>query len=216
MRLYNLIKPAVLSLALPLAFSASAWEPAKTSASDYNFATVKVGGVFPTSLEGNAGLNTGDSAYTGGLEFGRKIMDRYAVSFEYMYRDENTARGYMTNEIPQNLNTSWSARSDTFMLNLAVDLITDSKIRPYVKVGAGMSRNKSSDYKVTNITDFLGTTTGTYAGKTINEFAYQFGAGLNMNTTAMYQNDSGLETSAPARTGKLKDHVVTIGLKFKF
>lgn len=238
MKLHNLIKPAVLSLALPLAFSASAWEPVKASATDYNFVTVKAGGVFPTSLEGNSGLNTGDSAYTAGFEAGRKFMDRYAVSFEYMYRDKNTAHAYSPAQIASYDNTSWSARSDTFMLNLAADLITDYKIRPYFKAGIGASRNRSYDY-VNNAYDSEGggDAISTYAGKTTTEFAYQLGAGLAMNTTSMFDTQleymfvnrgqiktqdnytvasTGGQRSAPARTGELKDHVVTIGLRFKF
>lgn len=236
MKLHNLIKPAILSLTLPLAFSASAWESVKASATDYNFVTVKAGGVFPTNLEGNSGLSTGDSTYTAGLEVGRKIMDRYTVGLEYMYRGKNTARAYNASNAPMDDNTVWSARSDTFMLNLGADLITDSKIRPYFKVGAGMSRNKSYDYKNTNITDAYGTQTSTYSGQTVNKFAWQAGAGLTMNTTKIFDtqleymfvnrgdvktkdnfvNQSGERTNASARTGRLKEHVVTVGLKFKF
>lgn len=235
MKLHNLIKPAVLTLALPLAFSASAWEPVKASATDYNFVTVKAGGVFPTNLEGNSGLNTGDSAFTAGFEAGRKFMDRYSVGLEYMYRDKNTAHSYNVNAITSEKSTSWSARSDTFMLNLAADLITDSKIRPYFKVGVGASRNKAYDYTTNDYDE--GNNINVYSGKTITEFAYQLGAGLTMNTSKMFDTqleymfvnrgqvktkdnytgvNSGEVTPAAARTGELKDHVVTIGLKFKF
>lgn len=230
MKLYNLIKPVVLSLSLPLAFSASALEPVAENATEYNFATVKAGGVFPTSLEGNSGLNTGDTTYTAGFEMGRKFMDRYSVGFEYMHRGKNTAHAYNTSATPIADNTSWSAQSDALMLNLATDLITDCKIRPYFKVGAGISKNKSSDYVM-----YDGTNNYTYSGKTVNKFAWQAGAGLTMNTTAMFDTqleymfvDRGeIETAAnfvtnsntntaAARTGRLKDHVVTIGLKMKF
>lgn len=231
MKLYNLIKPVVLSLSLPLAFSANAWEPVAENATEYNFATLKAGGVFPTSLEGNSGLNTGDTTYTAGFEAGRKFMDRYSVGFEYMHRGKNTAHAYNTSATPIEDNTSWSAQSDTFMLNLAADLITDSKIRPYFKLGAGISKNKSSDYVYYNSDSF----NSIYSGKTVNKFAWQAGAGLTMNTTAMFDTqleymfvDRGeIETAAnfvsnsttstaAARTGRLKDHVVTIGLKMKF
>ncbi len=234
MKLHNLIKPVVLSLSLPLAFAANAWEPVAENATEYNFATVKAGGVFPTSLEGNSGLNTGDTTYTAGFEAGRKFMDRYSVGFEYMHRGKNTAHAYNVSSTPANSNTSWSAQSDTFMLNLAADLITDSKIRPYFKVGAGISKNKSSDYKYYEKTND-GDVTQIYSGKTVNKFAWQAGAGLTMNTTAMFDTqleymfvDRGkIETAAnfvsdsetniaAARTGRLKDHVVTIGLKMKF
>lgn len=238
MKLHNLIKPAVLTLALPLAFSASAWEPVKASATDYNFVTVKAGGVFPTSLEGNSGLNTGDSAFTAGFEAGRKFMDRYSVGLEYMYRDKNTAHAYNVNSEIGMGDASWSARSDTLMLNLAADLITDSKVTPYFKVGVGASRNKAYDY-TTNIADEGDGSANidAYAGKTTTEFAWQAGAGLAMKTTKMFDTQleymfvdrgqikteenyvgraSGDKVSSNARTGRLKEHVVTIGLKFKF
>lgn len=232
MKLHKIIKPVVLSLSLPLAFSASAWEPVAENATEYNFATVKAGGVFPTSLEGNAGLNTGGSTYTAGFEFGRKFMDRYSVGLEYMHRGKNTAHAYVPSSTPTATNTSWSAQSDTLMLNLAADLVTESKIRPYVKAGVGASRNESSSYNYYTASD---NQSQIYSGKTVNKFAWQLGAGLNMNTTAMF--DTQLEymfvdrgdieteanytdlsgvTPAAARVGRLKDHVVTIGLRMKF
>lgn len=234
MKLNKIIKPIVLSLSLPLAFSASAWEPVAENAAEYNFATVKAGGVFPTSLEGNSGLNTGDSTYTAGFELGRKFMNRYSVGLEYMHRGKNTAHAYSPSATPADQNSSWSAQSDTLMLNLAVDLITESKIRPYVKAGVGASRNKSSDY--TSYTNSGNASqTQVYSGKTTNKFAWQLGAGLNVNTTPMFDTqleymfvDHGeIETeanyvsnsrtrTAAARTGKLKDHTVTIGIKMKF
>ena len=237
MKLHNLIKPVVLSLSLPLAFSANAWEPVAENATEYNFATVKAGGVFPTSLEGNSGLNTGGTTYTAGFEMGRKFMDRYSVGFEYMHRGKNTAHAYDSGVTPSQNNTSWSAQSDTFMLNLAADLITDSKIRPYFKVGAGISKNKSFDYTVNSASQSGEQYLYTYPGKTENKFAWQAGAGLTMNTSAMFDTqleymfvDRGeIRTSdnystqgisgtviSPARTGKLKEHLLTVGIKFKF
>lgn len=227
MKIQNLIKPAILSLAFST--SALAAVPA-----DYNFAVVKAGGVFPTSLEGNSGLNTGDTTYTAGFEAGRKLMDRYAVSFEYMYRGKNTAHAYDTSVVPQRKDTSWSASSNTFMLNAAADLVTDYKIRPYVKAGLGISMNKSYDYR-NHTTENDDQATFIYSGKTTNDFAWQLGAGLSMNTCSKF--DTQLEymfvsrgdvktednyvngsttTNSPARTGQLKDHVVTVGIKFKF
>ena len=235
MKLYNLIKPAILSLSLPLAFSASAWEPIAENATEYNFATVKIGGVFPTNLKGNSRLNSGDTVYTGGFEVGRKFMNRYSVGLEYMHRWAGTyssKNGWV--DKARDENTTWSVKSDTFMLNLSADLITDSKIRPYFKVGAGISKNKTSDYVYVSNTGQE--TRNVYSGSTVNKFAWQVGAGLTMNTTSIfntqleymfvdrgkveskanYPDSIGNITTSPSRTGRLKDHVVTIGLTFKF
>ncbi|MCT4634859.1 MAG: outer membrane beta-barrel protein [Rickettsiales bacterium] len=237
MRLHKLIKPAVLLATLPLAFSASAGDSMKKKVAEYNFATVKAGGVFPTSLEGNSGLNTGDTTYAVGFEVGRKIMNRYAVSLEYRHRGKNTAHGYGVEVENSNGNSnSWSARSDAIMLNGAVDLVVDSKVVPYFKVGLGAARNKSNDYR-NKTTDPDGLmSTQVFSGDTVNKFAWQAGAGLNMSTCSMfdtqieymfvdsgeittkvnYVDASGVTQNSPARTGRLKDHVLTIGLKFKF
>lgn len=235
MKLHKLIKPVILSITLPLSFSALAWEPVKANATEYNFVVVKAGGVFPTSLEGNSGLNTGDTTYAAGFEVGRKFMNLYAVSLEYRHRGKNTAHGYANVLAPAGESNYWSMQSDAIMLNAAVDLVVDSKITPYFKAGIGASRNESSDYK-NNTTDDRVTQTRIFDGNTENKFAWQAGAGLNMDTTEMfatqieymfvdsgeistkanYTDNTGVVKSYPAKTGRLKDHVVTIGLKFIF
>jgi len=239
MKFNNLITPAILSCVLPFAFSANALDAAPENTADYNFATIKAGLVQPTSLGGNSGLNTGDTTYAAGALVGRKFMDMFSVDLEYMYRGKNTADSYNAREVPRDNQNSWSMKSDTFMLNVSADLIQDAKIRPYVRLGAGISRNQSYDYTSTAIDSSVNNgapVVSRYSGKTVNKFAWQAGLGVNLKTTEMFDtqleymfvNRGKVETksgyvdsdgeifSTPAIHGKLKEHVITIGFKIKF
>lgn len=234
MKLNHLIKPMVVTLACAAAFSANAHEHKHKheAEKEYNYATIKAGVVSPTSMSGNAGLNTGDTTYTTGFSVGRKFQERFAVELEYMYRGKNTSRSYDASSNPGDNNSYWSASSNTFMTNLSADLIEHSKITPYVKAGLGMSVNKAYDYVYY---DDIGTST--YSGKSQNQFAWQAGAGLNMETTEMLDtqlqymfidrgriktkenyvtSNDGETVSSSARTGRLREHVVTAGLTVKF
>lgn len=234
MKLNHLIKPMVITLACAATFSANAHEHKHEAEKEYNYATIKGGVVSPTSMSGNSGLNTGDTTYTTGFSVGRKFQERFAVELEYMYRGKNTSRSYDASSNAGDNNSYWSASSNTFMTNLSADLIEHSKITPYVKAGIGMSVNKAYDY-VYYDDDVVGTST--YSGKTQNQFAWQAGAGLNMKTTEMLDtqlqymfidrgriktkenyvtSNNGETVSSSARTGRLREHVVTAGLTIKF
>ena len=195
MKFNNLITPTLLSCVF--AFSANAWEPVPANATDYNFATIKAGIAQPTNLGGNTGLDTANTAPTAGILVGRKMMDMFSIDLEYLYMGKNTASSYGGGPTPYNTSNSWQMSSNTFMLNATVDLIKDPKIRPYVRAGAGISRNKSYDYTATtqsvpgtNLE--TGETTppitnvATYSGKTTNKFAWQVGGGATFKTTDMF------------------------------
>ncbi len=195
MKFNNLITPTILSCVF--AFSANAWEPVPADATDYNFATVKAGIAQPTNLGGNSGLDTGNVSSTAGILVGRKMMDMFSVDLEYMHMGKNTASSYGGGATPYDASNSWSMKSDTFMLNASVDLIKDPKIRPYVRAGAGISRNQSYNYTATTqsvpgtnldtgATVPSVTNVATYAGKTTNKFAWQVGGGANFKTTDMF------------------------------
>lgn len=259
MKLNNL--PIILSLICAVSATANATAPAKHKAhhhkahheekkmheepvmkkesQDYNFVTLKGGLVNPTPLGGNSGLDQGKDTYTAGLSIGRKFEDRFAVEVEYMFRGKNSAKASDSNPDPSANNTEWKASSNTFMLNAMVDLLDCEKFRPYLKAGAGMSANKAYDY-VYSITDQNATpavTTSTYTGKTTNSFAWQFGAGVNMKTTEMFDTQlqymyvdrgvvktkanyvssgTNLSTNSSPRKGWLKEHVITLGITTKF
>ncbi len=216
------------SLVMATSLSCNASE---ASLQDYYFATVKAGIFSPAaSPDGNSNLNKGDSGFTGSILAGRKFMDRYSLDIEYQYRDENKAKNYSaTGSNNIYANNSWEARSNMFMANFSFDLLTEKSFRPYVRAGLGVSQNKASDYIST---DENGDTI-TFSGKNTNKFAYQIGAGIsfcsfdNMDTQFeyMYIDRDKIETNAytsqsgtvyPAKYGYLKDHVFTVGIKYKF
>lgn len=216
---------------LPFLATTSANATSLTNENDYNFVTIKAGVNQPTNPGGSSNMDSVKTTYVAAVEVGRKIMDIFALSLEYQYRgksdfDTNTAAG----EADQ-ASATWKARSDALMLNLAVDLIQDYKVTPYFKLGIGASKNKSNDYVYTNDGNIT-----TYPGKTVTKFAYQIGAGLRMAThenfntkieymfidhgkieTKNYYNDEVLgSVDSASKTGRLKDHTLTIGIEFKF
>ena len=79
-----LIRSIILLYILSFSFAANAIENSSGIFTGYNFVTIKVGVVQPTSLGGNAGLNTGGTTYTTGALIGKKFMDRFALDIEYM------------------------------------------------------------------------------------------------------------------------------------
>jgi len=209
-------------------------EPSLKAAADQSqknyYFKVKVGILQPTLLGGNTGLNNAPTTYTMGLALGRKIDDLVSVDVEYMYRGKSTAEfnppGSAT--IP----SSWSVNSNTLMLNGSVNLMKDSNIVPYFRAGIGISINKGGTYtKTTDSAIFY------YPGETTNNAAWQIGAGMTFYTNDlfsseleyMFVNRGSVKTKAysyassdheianqPARKGDLRDHVITLGFKFKF
>ena len=134
-----------------------------------------------------------------------------------------------------NASDSWAVKADTFMLNMLVDIMTDTLAKPYFKLGIGASRNKSNYYININST----TSKQTWGGKTVTEFAWQVGFGVDMpinkSISAMFEYSyvdhgqfktengytqvdglSAVYVAGPAKTGKLRDQVLTAGIKFKF
>ncbi len=230
MKLNKLIKPLVVSCLTPLALMANA-------ADDHmNFVTLRAGMDQPTISNNHAYANSAATTFAGGLEVGRKLNQMFALGLEYSYRSKSSfdmAEQYTptAQDGYQKSNSTWAVSSDVFMLNLTTNLVQDAKMTPYIKVGAGVARNKSHDYVQTDET----TQPTIFPGTTKNNFAWQLGAGLNvaMNdrfdvdfaysylnrgkvTTKAYQLNNLTITSDTAKYVKLADHSFTIGIKFKF
>jgi opacity protein-like surface antigen len=234
----KLIKPMMLSMLLP--FSAQALNfglMTPSSDTDYFYAGVKAGVAVPSNIEGTSDLQSVavDTSYTAGVFFGRKFMDRFSAELEYMYRGKSDIDNSVKTS-SETVTNSWGVSANTFMLNVTADLLTGYAVRPYVKLGAGASSNKASDYIYTD-----GSGTNTYTGKTSTEFAWQAGFGVNIATSQMidtnieyiyidrgeFKTESGLtsvsssgtvsvDNRATAKTGKLRDQLITVGIKFKF
>jgi opacity protein-like surface antigen len=235
MKLNQIIRPVALSCLMSLPLIALSAVSSAASGDKLNFIDLKAGVDQPTVLNGNSTLSnsTANATYVAGIAMGRKFMDRLAVDIEYMYKAKNTAK---LNSVSGNSNVVWKSRSDTVMLNFAVNLMQmKSPVMPYMKVGAGISRNKSFDFVTTDAF-----TVETYKGKTSSKFAYQVGAGVNVESSPMFDTQvqymfvnrgkiltnvssttttttgATSSTTGVARTGKLQDHVITLGLRFKF
>ena len=205
-----------------------------------NFITLKGGLLQPTKLDGQFPLDAPSPTYTGGIAIGRKFMNQLGVELEYMHtakRKFSSITGIENSTPPSAIySNTWNIKSDSVMVNFSADLINEGNVVPYIKAGAGMSRNKSSDNIFMNDSG-ASTLYNTYGGKTNTSFAWQGGAGLNVSLNSrfevqveyMFSNRGTAKTvagyttasiaaitPAPAISSKLKDHTMTIGLKIKF
>lgn len=198
----------------------------------YNYLMAKSGAVLPTPLNGNTGLNTGNNTYTAGLAIGRQLLDVFSIDLEYMHRANNTtqfyAPGYMATTP-----TTWSMKSNTILMNLKLNLMPDHRVSPYIIAGGGLAINKSSNY---SLVDAETDTINTYPGKTVKNFAWQTGCGINFKINSMFSSqieysyvdrgsiktqsmviyDDGTATDATAIKGNFIDNVITFGIKVKF
>jgi opacity protein-like surface antigen len=227
---------ALLSCMFPIAFNAIAIENT-SNISMSNFVTVKVGlnNSKVTTKNNNAGVDSVDYSYLAGVELGRKITDIFSVGIEYNYKSKSDLNIPNYQGSRGSLSSNWKVRSSALMLNISADLMQKSKITPYVKLGVGLSRNTS--YSDTFKATFRsGTTlTATSPGETKNNFAWQAGLGVTMDyneristdisysfmnrgkfTTKQYINVNNKNYILAARTIKLQDQIIAVGLKVKF
>lgn len=193
-----------------------------------NYFKIKGGIAQPTKLGGNSGLNRGNATFIGGAAIGRKFMQFLSADFEYNYTSNSKAQSNTGA-------TTWNVNSNSLMANLNIDLLKDFIIMPYLKAGMGISFNKSSSYSSPSV---LGSTT--YPGRTIPALAWQGGMGLDFNYNPYFgtnleyvyadrgkvktQNyktvintfNNTSTTSTGGKQGKVKDHIITFGIKIKF
>ncbi|MEK6733725.1 MAG: OmpW family outer membrane protein [Pseudomonadota bacterium] len=229
MQIKKIIKPLALTCLVSLPGLSNAAMSSMMNCDKCNFVDVKVGVDQPTNLKGNSTLsgNSAGPVFVGGIAVGRKFMDTYSVDLEFMHKGTDKVNSSSANG---DTTATWGSKSDSLMVNFAADLMKEkSTVTPYVKAGIGASRNKSSNYITT------GDTIATYNGKNKTNFAWQVGAGFNVETNNMMDTQiqymfvdrgkmetvasvtsNGRSTSGTARNGKLRDHVFTIGFKFKF
>ncbi len=197
----------------------------------YKFAGVKAGIVQPTPLYGNTGLDTGEPTSAAGALIGIKFHKMLSVDLEYMHRGKNTTQDSSPGETDNP--TSWSTESDTLMLNLSVDIMTDSRATPYLRGGVGMAYNQSYTY---TIYDTETESNSYYPGETTNNFTWNAGFGVNFKATPIiiteleymfvnrgeiktqpyYLDDNGVKYNLSPIHAHLADHVLTFGLKMKF
>jgi len=198
-----------------------------------NYFKIKAGIVQPTAIDGNTGLGSGDATYAVGATIGRRFNDLLSFDIEYMFRGESTSKYHVPNEPAEPV--SWKAKSNTYMANMNVSLMLNSRITPYLRVGMGVSQNKPSTYIVPDNAEAYRNTN--HPGRTTKNFAWQVGSGINFITNDSFSVDleymyvdrgaieteayytsgvSGTQVGAPELKGNLIDHVFTVGLKFNF
>jgi opacity protein-like surface antigen len=238
MRTKNLINLIALSLLPSISSSVNALENSTIQPCGCNFIEINGGIVQSTDLNGNTQLNTGSPTYTFGAAIGRKLYKQFNIDLEYKYIGKNSYN--FGNTTDSNITIAWKTHSNAALLNMSIDLINDrTTIVPYLKFGMGIANNHSYDYCKVNRGAF--TTTTTYGGKDTNKFAWQVGAGFDIAVDPMfdvklqymYANlgkvqtasvvtsvySSGLPTTSRAatpKTGKLQEHIGTMGIKLKF
>lgn len=193
-----------------------------------NYFKIKGGIAQPTKLGGNSGLNSGNATFIGGAAIGRKFMQFLSADFEYNYTSKSKAQSNTST-------TAWNVSSNSLMANLNIDLLKDFMIMPYLKAGIGVSFNKSSSYSGPTSSGFT-----TYPGRTTPAFAWQGGMGLDFNYNPyfgtnleyVYANRGQVKTQnyhtvtnttfnttttyAGGINGKIRDHIITFGIKIKF
>ena len=197
----------------------------------HNFFMIKAGVAIPVQeLEDSSHLNKPKGTYAAGVLIGREITDRFALDLEYMNRGISKASVTENSYI-----TTWNLRSNAVMANVSLDLLKDYSLVPYLRAGVGVSRNQSSDH-----VGGAGTAVSiTYPGKIQNQFAWQAGLGFKYQHTSMFSTvleymyvdhgkfstqSSGTTVingitntiAKTAITGKLQDHVITLGVKINF
>lgn len=233
----------ILAPLVSLSMVANAEDNNVVNKSEYNFATLRFGVDQPITSGGNANIDNAEATYQAGVEVGRKFMDIFAVGFEYK-KIGNSDLTVNNSNRPQDTTYSskWKGKSDMFMLNFSADVIKNSAITPYVKFGLGASVNKSSDYIITRSATTGGRIVAQeiYYGKSITQFAWQAGLGINVTSTELFDIDMSymfvsrgqMTTSdgyagrgftadesshtAAARNINLYDHTVSVGFKAKF
>jgi len=234
----NLINLFVLASFTSIPSLVNALETSSIQLCSCNFIEINGGIAQSTALRGNTQLPAGSPIYTFGAAVGSKLLKLLAVGLEYRYIGRNSHN--FGNILDNNTSISWKTQSNAALLNMSVDLINAStSIMPYLKFGIGISNNNSNNYcKVDN---GVVTTTTTYDGKSKNAFAWQAGAGFDVTVNPlfdvqlqyMYANLGKVQTGSTAtsvysgglpttsslsapKTGKLQEHIGTMGIKFKF
>lgn len=235
MKLNKILKPLLVSCIIPLSFQAHADDK-------MNFVTVRAGLDQPTIYDNHAAnVQSLALGWTGSIEIGRKINDMFAIGLEYQYHSKSNFNMNQSQSTDTNATTStWAVKSNVFLATSTVTLVQDAKILPYIKLGLGASTNKPSDYVVSS-SQAVNLGSSTYPGKNQTNFAWQLGAGMSVpmhdsfdvdisyafldrgkvSTQAYYNtpdNNATASANIPgtARTVKLRDHIVALGVKFKF
>jgi opacity protein-like surface antigen len=144
-------------------------------------------------------------------------------------------RNYKLNDNIDGTTRTEKIKSTTLMVNGYYDIYNFGPITPYISAGIGIARNKAGTLNVNNPTLAVNTS---YNSKTINNFAWQIGAGASIKATeqvdfdldykfinmgkiqpgqgvAVDYSDNSSSSAEPGKS-KLRAHEVTIGARYNF
>ncbi len=212
----------IKNLALALAISTSALSafaaPVDDAGKDF-YAQINGGYAFGMKSSGSSFTKTGKS-FSAGLEAGARINEHFRLGLSFDYLPKFSAK-----IADDGVYSSTNAKVTSFaiMLNAFIDAGDFNGFRPYVVLGAGMSKNKTKDITVTD--NSTGTTwTGGKSSKT--NFAYKAGLGTKYAVTddvdvdVRYQFvDLGkfqLTDNGRTMSGKLRANQIMVGVAYKF
>ena len=223
-----IVKFLLTSCLVTIALSSNANEAFKGAS-----VIVRTGVDVPTVNSNDYGISTVDRTFFAGIEAAKQLNDKFSVGIEYNYRGKSDFN-INKDQYGAGQNTySWSVSSNIFMINGYMNLLQDSLVIPFIKLGVGASINKSKEYLINDSTT---NKQNSYPGKTKNSFAWQAGVGVNIpfnekidteisynytdrgtvETKSYYNNSLGTTTNDSPRKIKLQDHAIIVGIKYKF
>lgn len=194
------------------------------------FLTFKAGEVFPTPIYGNTGLNSGKNTYIFGVLIGKTLNDFFSLDIEYNHRDNNDIQTIQLND---NYPTTWSMKSDMLSMNMSVNLIKESPIIPFIRLGGGVANNSSGSY-VSHDDDT--SSSSNFPGKKNTQSAWQIGGGFKfklnstfttqfeymyvdrgtVETQSYFYDEAGDKVSFTSKKGDFVDHQLTFGITYRF
>jgi len=203
----------------------NSWAPGFFSQN--NFLMFKLGGFQVNGFGGNSDIKNSTQSYTFGLGVGHTFSDYINGSLELDIFSK--VQGEEFNK-DQNALRKWDLSSNMLTANAAVSIFPGQPVDFYLKVGLGMSNNKSGTYTWTS-----GTTKYHYSGADNYSFAWKSGFGMKVNTLPdldtgleyMFTNRGSFKTGNNKRVGnteiiaepkeaKFNDHTISIVVSKKF
>ncbi|MBP9791829.1 MAG: outer membrane beta-barrel protein [Rickettsiales bacterium] len=195
--------------------------------SQNNFLMFKLGGFKINGFGGNSEIKNSVQSYTFGLGVGHTFNDYVNGSLELDIFSK--VQGEEFNK-DQNALRKWDLSSNMLTANAAISLFPGQPVDFYLKVGLGMSNNKSGIYTWTS-----GTTKYYYSGADNYSFAWKSGFGMKVNTLPdldtgleyMFTNRGSFKTGNNKRIGntetiaepkeaKFNDHMISVVVSKKF
>lgn len=216
MNLKNIIVAGMLSTTALVSFAASAEE------SNNIYVQLNAGGSFGLAPKGDFGTKKAGTSGLFGVESGYQFDDHLRAGVSLDYRNKYSFSWTVPEEgVNPADEHKVKIKSLVAMVNLYYDITNVNGFTPYVTLGAGIARNKTTqDVTTSNVTD-------SQSG-TKNNFAYKVGLGAryainqNIDFDLRYQFvDLGKikvksTDELNAANGKLRAHEFLVGVAYKF